>query len=275
MFGYIQANLEDLSREEQDRYRSCYCGLCRTIGKRHGFWARLGLSYDLTYLTMLLSALYEPEECSNSCRCIVHPCKQKCSIENAFTEYAADMTVALTYYKCLDDWKDDRNLIRFLYAKLLKKSYNCVKQQWPVQCAAIERELEVISRIETAKSTDPDAAANSFGRLMAQLFVREDDNWVPYLHSLGYGLGKFIYLADAAVDYRKDRRSGSYNPLNYTDIKPEDMKTTLTGILADASRAFEFLPIVQDANILKNILYSGIWLKYNQAMEKERKRENG
>ena len=275
MFGHIQANLADLSQEEKERYRSCYCGLCRSIGKRHGFLARLGLSYDLTYLAMLLSALYEPEESCENCRCIIHPCKKKSSVTNGCTEYASDMTVALTYYKCLDDWKDDRNLIRYLYAKILKKSYDRVKKQWPSQCETIERELEVISRIEDGKSTAPDAAANSFGRLMAELFVLKDDNWAPYLRSLGYSLGKYIYLADAAVDYRKDKRSGSYNPLNYIETKPEEMKPMLAGILADASKAFEFLPIIQDAHILKNILYSGIWLKYNQAMEKERKRKNG
>ena len=275
MFGHIQANLTDLSPEEKERYRSCYCGLCRSIGKRHGFLARMGLSYDLTYLSMLLSALYEPEERCEKCRCIIHPCKKKSSVTNSCTEYAADMTVALTYYKCLDDWKDDRNLTRWLYAKILKKSYDRVKRQWPSQCETIERELEVISRIEDGKSTAPDAAANSFGRLMAELFVLKDDNWAPYLRALGYSLGKYIYLADAAVDYRKDKRSGSYNPLNYIETKPEEMKPMLAGILADASKAFEFLPIIQDGHILKNILYSGIWLKYNQAMEKERKRKNG
>ena len=246
MFGHIQANLTDLSPEEKERYRSCYCGLCRSIGKRHGFLARMGLSYDLTYLSMLLSALYEPEERCEKCRCIIHPCKKKSSVTNSCTEYAADMTVALTYYKCLDDWKDDRNLTRWLYAKILKKSYDRVKRQWPSQCETIERELEVISRIEDGKSTAPDAAANSFGRLMAELFVLKDDNWAPYLRALGYSLGKYIYLADAAVDYRKDKRSGSYNPLNYIETKPEEMKPMLTGILADASKAFEFLPIIQD-----------------------------
>ena len=275
MFGHIQANLADLNQEEKERYRASYCGLCRNIGKRHSFLARMGLSYDLTYLSMLLSALYEPEERCEKCRCIIHPCKKKSSVTNSCTEYAADMTVALTYYKCLDDWKDDRNLIRYLYAKILKKSYDRVKRQWPSQCETIERELEVISRIEDGKSTAPDAAANSFGRLMAELFVLKDDNWAPYLRALGYSLGKYIYLADAAVDYRKDKRNGSYNPLNYIETKPEEMKPMLAGILADASKAFEFLPIIQDAHILKNILYSGIWLKYNQAMEKERKRKNG
>lgn len=274
MFGHIQANLNDLSPEEKTRYESAYCGLCRTIGSRHGFLARLGLSYDLTFLALLLSSQYEPEEQRKSCRCIVHPCKKRNAVSDRCTQYAADMTIALTYYKCLDDWKDDRNLLRLIYAKLLEKSYKKVKQQWPRQCRAIETELDVLSRIEDEKSSAPDAAANSFGRLMAELFVLYSDNWETHLRALGYGLGRYIYFADAALDYQKDRRSGSYNPLNYIETKPEEMKPVLTGLLGEASAAFEFLPLVQDVHLLRNVLYSGIWLKYNQGMEQRRKKKN-
>lgn len=275
MFGHVQANLADLSTEEKERYQAAYCGLCHAIGQRHGFLARLGLSYDLTFLSLLLSSLYEPEEQFKDCRCIIHPCKKRCSVSNSCTDYAADMTVALTYYKCLDDWKDDRNLLRLAYAKILEKSYRNVKAQWPRQCQAIETEIDVLSRIEQGKSSSPDAAANSFGRLMEELFVLDSDNWERYLRALGYGLGRYIYFADAALDYRKDRRSGSYNPLNHIETKPEEMKPTLTNLLGDASKAFEFLPLVQDEHLLKNVLYSGIWLKYNHGMEKRRKKENG
>lgn len=54
MFGFVQANLADLSQEEKERYQGAYCGLCKTIGQRHGHIARLGLSYDLTFLSLLL-----------------------------------------------------------------------------------------------------------------------------------------------------------------------------------------------------------------------------
>ena len=62
MFGHVQANLADLSEEEKKRYRAAYCGLCHTLGKRYGFWTRMALTYDLTFLSLLLSSLYEPEE---------------------------------------------------------------------------------------------------------------------------------------------------------------------------------------------------------------------
>ena len=274
MFGHVQANLSDLTEEEKSRYKAAYCGLCHTIGQRHGQIARLGLSYDLTFLSILLASLYEPEEKCQSCHCIIHPCKQHCFLTNEATIYAADMTVALTYYKCLDDWKDDRNLTHYLYALSLKKHYQDVKEAWPRQCEAIEKELDALSQIEQSKSTNPDAAANSFGRLMEELFVMRQDEWEKSLRTLGYHLGKYIYFADAVLDYEKDCKRNSYNPLRFIETKPEEMRTALEGMLGYTSNAFEFLPLIQDASLLRNILYSGVWLKYNRGMEKRRKKNH-
>ena len=176
-------------------------------------------------------------------------------------DYAADMTVALTYYKSLDDWKDDRNIIQFLYARCLKKHYGTIREKWPRQCMAIEKEITVLSQIEQGKSSNPDAAANSFGRLMEELFVMKQDEWESPLRTLGFGLGRYIYFADAVLDFGKDKKRGSYNPLNYIETTPEGMRPALEGMLGLASDAFEFLPLVQDAALLRNILYSGIWLK--------------
>lgn len=272
MFGHVRANLDDLNEEGQKRYQAVYCGLCHAIGKRHGFLSRLTLTYDLTFLTMVLSSLYEPDETCGCCRCVAHPCKKHDYAINPCTEYAADMTIALTYYKCLDDWNDDRNLISWVCAKYLEKKYRKVKQQWPEQCSMIEAELNALARIETASASTADAAANCFGRLMAGLFVYQKDIWEQSLRQLGYGLGRYIYLADAALDYEKDQRTGSYNPLTELSSSPEELKPTLMQVLGEASAAFEFLPLVQDAHILKNILYSGIWIKYNRGVRKKREK---
>lgn len=274
MFGHVQANLADLSEEEKTRYRAAYCGLCHTLGKRYGFWCRMTLTYDLTFLSLLLGSLYEPEECCGSCRCVVHPCKKHCYASSIYTEYAADMTIALTYHKCLDDWKDDKSLSAWLVAKYLKKRYEQVKQLWPEQCDVIEKELEKIAIAEADPNSSADDAANSFGRLMAGLFVYKQDMWQKSLECLGYGMGRFIYFADAAIDYKRDKRRGSYNPLLMLDIQPENMQSSLKMLLGDASQAFEFLPLVQDAHLLKNILYSGIWINYDRAMRKKRKKDD-
>ena len=274
MFGHVQANLADLSEEEKQRYRAAYCGLCHTLGKRHGLLSRLTLTYDLTFLSLVLSSLYEPEEACGSCRCVAHPCKKHCYAINPYTEYAADMTIALTYYKCLDDWQDDRSISAWLVAKYLKKRYEKVKSLWPEQCAVIEQELQTIDQVEKDPTASADEAANSFGRLMAGLFVYRKDLWQESLKRLGYGLGRFIYFADAAIDYKRDQRKGSYNPLIKLEMQPENLQPSLKLLLGDASQAFEYLPLVQDVQLLKNILYSGIWMRYDYAMRKKRKKDD-
>jgi hypothetical protein len=269
MFGYVQANLSDLSQEEQERYRDAYCGLCRTLGERHGLSSRLSLTYDLTFLTLLLSSLYEPEEQRGAFRCAVHPCQKHSFMRNECTEYAADLTVALSYHKCLDDWNDDKKVSRKCYASLLEKQYEQVKAAWPEQCATIEEQLRALSELEREQREDPDAAAKCFGKLMECLFLYRKDHWEAHLRALGHGLGQYIYLADAAVDLEEDQKRGSYNPLKTLSPAPEEMRTTLMTVLGTASQAFEALPLVQDIHLLRNILYSGIWITYNRGTQKK------
>ena len=108
MFGYIECNRSKLSREELERYQSVYCGLCRTLKERYGELERMSLSYDMTFAVLFLSSLYEPAEKVERFRCSVHPLRMRTSVQNKFTEYAADMTVVLAYFQALDDWKDDK-----------------------------------------------------------------------------------------------------------------------------------------------------------------------
>jgi len=271
MFGYIQVNPSDLSEGEKERYHAAYCGLCRTLGERHGIFSRLSLTYDLTFLTLLLTSLYEPSETAGKSRCIVHPAKQHSYMTNRFTEYAADMTVALSYFKCMDDWKDEKKSSRRVYATVLSSAYENVKSQYPNQCGCIESCIASLSDMEHGNIKVPDSAANCFGKLLEVVFVPEKDHWEPYLRQIGYHMGRYIYLADAAVDYDKDLKKHRYNPMRTLTSTPEEMRPVLMNVLGEASAAFEHLPLCQDVNLLRNIMYSGLWSKYNQAMERRKK----
>ena len=181
------------------------------------------------------------------------------------------MTIALVYFKCMDDWNDDKNIFSKSYASLLSNAYKKVKIKWAVQCETIERELKDLSDIENSQIKSPDAAANCFGRLMETLFVYQEDIWSDYLRKLGFGLGRYIYLADAAVDLKKDKEKGSYNPLTELSENNFDFTPMLENLLGEASHCFEMLPLVQDIGILKNIIYSGIWNMYNHKLGKGEK----
>ena len=272
MFGYVRPNLADMSPEAQSRYRAHYCGLCHAIGNRHGQAARMALTFDLTYLTIFLSSLYEPEETSGEGRCVPHPVKKHAWVCSRVTDYAADMTIALTYHKLLDDWQDDRNIVAKAATSVLKNAYAHVKTDWPRQCERIECTLAALNHVEKKRDPSPDAAARCFGELMAELFVMQDDYWSGALRAFGYALGRYIYLLDAACDADKDAKKGSYNPVLLMEKKPEEMRDTLELVLGDASAAFEKLPLIQDEEILRNILYSGVWLGYNEYLYKKDKK---
>ena len=120
LFGYIIVNKPEMKFKEFDLYHAYYCGLCRSLKKCYGMAGQISLSYDMTFLAMLLSGLYEPEETRSRERCVAHPLSRHMAIENIFTEYAADMNVLLTMYKCEDDWQDEKKFGRHLYGSVLK-----------------------------------------------------------------------------------------------------------------------------------------------------------
>ncbi|MBS5687126.1 MAG: hypothetical protein KHW66_03390 [Faecalibacterium prausnitzii] len=253
MFGYVIPNQAALDDEAKARYRTAYCGLCRRIGALHGLRGRLTLSYDLTFLDLLLSSLYEGEsECP--------------------TDYCADMSVALHYYNAADKWNDDRSLLGLGFEKLLDSPAQTAAQRWPRQCNAIRTCLDRLAQLEAAGSEDLDAVSGCFGELMAELFDYKQDHWSPELRSIGFHLGKFIYLLDAYDDLARDEKKGAYNPLRTLSRQPgyeEEMRDIFELLLARCARSFERLPCVEDADLLRNILYSGVWLKYNCKQAKE------
>ncbi len=268
MFGYVIPNTKALDKDAQARYRSAYCGLCHRIGALHGVRGRFTLSYDLTFLNLLLCSLYEGETpCTHQCtHCLIHPLRKTAWRASAPTDYCADMSVALHYYNALDKWSDDRSVPALVYAGLLKKSTDTVSQRYPRQCGAIRSCLDRLAAYEAADCEDLDAVSGCFGELMAELFDYRQDHWSPELRSIGMALGKFIYLLDAYDDLQRDVRKGAYNPLKHLGTRPDyrtQMQEIFELLLAQCAKGFERLPCVEDVDLLRNILYSGVWLRYN------------
>lgn len=263
MFGYIVANRGELSEEQQNRYRGCYCGVCRSLKARHGGLARVSLTYDMTFLVMTLTALYEPEEQSGEERCFMHPSKPHQWWTDEFSDYAADMTMALAYLKCRDDWDDDCDPLKLLQSQFIKSAYLGVCEKYPRQCGVMNDRMEKLRRIELSGQADPDGASALFGELMGEIFAVRDDRWAGTLRAMGAALGRFIYIMDAVVDLEKDVKSGSYNPMaGLPDAGGDHFRAVLDMLMGECVYYFDKLPIVLDAGILRNILCSGVWTAY-------------
>lgn len=278
MFGYIIANKDIMTEEQEARYRECYCGLCHALQRRHGTIARLTLTYDMTFLILLLNSMYEPDESSGTARCFMHPVRTHNWASSWVTDYAADMNVALAYLNCMDDWKDERRLTRRAEAGMLSEEYFYVTQKYPEKCKFITDCLDELSAIEARRDPDPDAGARCFGRLMGEIFAEGPDAlWRERLRVFGQELGEFIYIMDAVLDLEGDRAGGRYNAVAaFAEGKTEDdLRYTLTMLIGECAAVFERLPVVRDADIMRNILYSGVWLRYNMEMARRHGKEGG
>ena len=264
MFGYVTASWKELTSEEKDRYSSIYCGICRGIKGQSGQPARICLSYDMAFLALLLMSLYEPEERSGKNGCLVHPLSHRPWVDNPLIRYSADMNVALSYYNALDDWRDDGKKSAKLLAGILEKQLPDIEKRYPRQCEAIQNCIAKLSELEKENCCNPDEPAACFGQLMGELLVYEEDLWSPLLRQMGNALGRFIYLLDAALDYRQDLKKGKYNPYIAMGLGEDWQRWEdyLVLTMARCTDYFERLPLVQDKPLLDNILYSGVWVNY-------------
>ncbi len=264
MFGLVSANLTELSKEEKARYNAVYCGICRGIREQCNSAARLGLSYDMAFLALLLMSLYEPEEQSGNRACGLHPLRPRRWVDSECIHYCACMNVALGYYNAMDDYTDEGNLTAKLMAGVFGKELDAIKEKYPRQCKAMKVCIEQLRQLEADGCPNPDLPAGCFGALLGELFVYKEDLWADTLRQMGDALGRYIYLADAAMDYRRDTKKKQYNPFIAmgTGADPARWEEYLVLAMARCTEHYEKLPLVQDKRILDNILYSGVWVTY-------------
>lgn len=268
MFGYVNADKKEMTDEERSTYQAYYCGLCRELKRQAGAGAQICLNYDITFLAILLSGLYEPDEVTEPFRCRLHPTKKRFFHESEVMQYAASMNIVLSYYKLLDDYQDDHKTSRKRIANRFEPVVKRVCEEYPRQTQAIEDFVRDLSDAEYRQEDNLTVLSALSGDMLGELFCyKEEDVWNESLRSMGYYLGKFIYLLDAYDDMEKDRKNHSFNPmLRAIDKDPSYdafCRQVLVSLIAECTKEFERLPILKNASILRNILYSGIWTKYD------------
>ena len=272
MFGYVKINKMDLTFREYEHYRGYYCGLCKSLKDNHGEISRLSLNYDITFLVLILTSVYKPKSNIIEEGCIVNPFKKKKKIINEITEYAASMNVLLTYYKLEDNLKDDNRLKDKLayniYKGTLKKAY----EKYPKKAEFIKNQLNILYNLEQEKNLNIDLVSNTFGNLMGEIFVYKNDQYEKELRKIGFNIGKYIYLLDAYEDLDKDYEKGRYNPfIEYIDRK-EELKIKVDKLISMSlgmvGRGIDNLNLKFNTGIIENIIYSGVYLRYQNILQK-------
>ena len=266
MIGYITVNREELKVKELGVYQAFYCGVCKDIKERYGQLPRLTLSYEMTFLAMLLSSVYDERPSSERLKCALHPLTRQVCVRNKYTAYAADMCLISSYHNLMDNWADEQSVKSVIFADLIRRNYRKAASKYPRQTKAVIRCVRETHKAEASGSYELDLAAGLTGHMLEEIFKYEKDDILNRdLGRMGFFLGKFIYLMDAYDDLEKDMKNGCYNPfvpMRGDEDFEERVKETLTMMAAEAAAAFERLPAIDYIDILRNVLYSGIWTKY-------------
>ena len=274
MLGYIRADAPELRLRDSECYRAIYCGLCRQMGKCTGQCSRLSLSYDFAFLAAFRMSLTNEEMTLEKKRCLVHPIKKRnMAMCSSALAYCADASAILTYHKCRDDVDDEKGLKRLrarAASRFFNSAYRRAKRRHPALDAAVRSYLQELRQYEKDVTAPPsaDAPAAIFGNLMAAICAEGlAGTEARIASSFGRAIGHWIYLIDAADDYRADLACGSFNPFvrlfgdKMTQENADGIALSLKRYLADAESAFlliDTFPAPEVREILCNILYLGL-----------------
>ena len=283
MFGYVTPLKAELKVKDFTRFRSYYCGLCLHIKSGAGNLPRMVLNYDMTFLAVLLDSLSTKEPDFELKRCIIHPKDKKPVVmNNDALQYAAAMNLTLYYHKIKDDIEDDNDIkskvlekVLYPYQKKINKSIDEVND-------IIKTNLKNLREFENNKNfSSIDEICHPFSDIVGNILkaypkelINDSDELRNDLYSLGYTLGKWIYLVDAFDDLKKDMKDNKFNPINflynntnksYEELLPlikERLEFTILNCCYNCKDTLERLPLKRNEDILKNVLELGMMDKY-------------
>ena len=274
LFGYIKVDSANLLGKEFEAYKGIYCTLCKQLGKDYSVFARFILSYDCTFYAMLALDLAEQPPCYQQGRCRFNPFK-KChyaQTETAAFSLAAALSVISAYYKLKDNLLDSPWYKRILY-RLVQPFFASWHRKAARRYSEIEESVSKMMNEQLKAEQDDNCVldqaaqptADMLGEMCALLTecipLRDplDKNTTKrILQTLGYFLGRWIYLIDAADDLEKDQKRHSFNPflLPDSDSSAENIEGLLNHALSEALLSYGLYDKGRYDNIIRNVLYS-------------------
>ena len=194
MYGYVQVYRPDLRFREYEIYRSHYCGLCHTLQQRCNAISRLTLSYDFTFLSLLLDALYEPEADTHKQRCFCGIGKKTTVYHSAVLDYVADMHLFFAYLHCKDDWNDEHSIPHAMLAAGIKTAYHRICNAYPQKTAAILEHMQQLTALEQQQETQFALPAACFGRALAESFCMEQSDVICGIWAIIWGHSSMCWM---------------------------------------------------------------------------------
>lgn len=281
MLGYVKIYKPELKVKEYETYRGMYCSLCKTLGKEYGLMSRLILSYDVTFLLVIMFAANGISPSFKKGRCPFNLSKKcnYCQNGESYYSFAAAVTVLMFYYKVKDNIADSSFFKRLLmyiilpYAavkrKKARKKYSALDD---MIFSCMKRQAETEKKNTDSIDDACDASADALGKIF-DYFKKEKSD----LYSFGYFLGRYVYLIDAADDIEKDLKSGSYNVFvqkfslnkgdSLTSQMVEEIRCVLNQSLACVAKPYERLSFEQLYPITENVIYDSMYATINTVLK--------
>lgn len=268
MFGYIRACKPEMRLKEFEMYKAVYCSLCKELGRLYGPLARMTLSYDFAFLAILNMSL-SSDKCSLTRKmCTCNPLK-KCQYlsEKSGLEMPASAAMIMLYYKLLDNIDDEKGIKKVLYLALrgiYSKAHKKAAKEYPDIENIFLDYIKEQKLLEAENCESADRAADPTAKALSKVFefCSDDETEKRILSRMGYCIGRYIYLLDAACDLEEDVKKGNYNPLKTyaedKDYKKNVIVPQLYIAASETAKAFELLDVKKMKNILDNIIYLGL-----------------
>lgn len=252
MFGYIRPYKPELKIKEYEFYNAVYCGLCHALRRRYGIFARLILSYDLTFLAMLK---LENGGCGGfeKKRCIAHPFKKRCCGKpSQEIDFAADTAVIMFYYKLCDNLNDGTLLKKIILSAVYPVAaiiHRKAAKYQPQTEQTVKNYVEQQQTVELNKSKNIDEAAHPTALMMETVAAScaKSSAEKRIYERFGYFLGRWIYIIDAFDDIKDDIKHHNYNVF-VQSVENEYSPVASGGV----SKCFDFS--LKDAELNREII---------------------
>ncbi len=288
MFGYVRPDTPYLYIKDQTLYEALYCGVCKGIGRACGQLARMGLTYDVAFLSALLHNLLGQDVKIEKQHCLTHCIRVKQMAEvDELTKQLGALNTELAYYKCVDDIQDgDKGGVKKL---AFSRGHKRAEKQYPALCAIVREGMCAQEKMERAETDSVDRAADPFATMMGRLseyFLAEKKSSDAY--ALFYDVGKWVYLIDALDDYDKDVKKNAYNPFRYAygaaskcaliTEQAEELRFLFGTLFSDIHERLTRLPMGFNRDLVDNVLLRGLPAETARVMQaqdcKDCKRKN-
>ena len=268
MFGYVRPDTPYLYVKDQTLYQALYCGVCKGIGSSCGQVARLGLSYDVAFLSAILHNILGEDVQVKKQHCLTHCIRTKQMAEvDELTKKLGALNTELVYYKCVDDVEDGdkggAKRLAFLHGhKLAVKKY-------PELCSIVRDYIKAQKDLECKQVDSIDRAADASATMLSRLSdYLLGEKATEHTRTLFYDLGKWIYLIDALDDYDKDLKKKAYNPFRFAygaeskcklvSEQAADLQFMFGTLFSDVQEQLSLIPMGFNRDLVDNVLLRGL-----------------